>query len=67
MQLEDGNAVMFFTLFIDLRTAVPRSEGFKYVSQIPVKPTLLYSMIWLFIVTLFPPAGLNMTHDTSIF
>lgn len=66
MQLEDGNAVMFFTLSIDLSTAVPRSEGFQYVSQVPVKPTLLYSVIWLFIVTLFSPAGLNMTHGFTL-
>lgn len=62
VQLEDGNTVMFFTLFIDLSTAVHRSEGFRCVSQIPLKSALIYSLIWLFIVTLFIPKGLAMTY-----
>lgn len=66
MQLEDGNTAMFFTLFIDLSTAVHRSEGFRCVSQIPLKSTPIYSLIWLFIVTLFPPMGLDMTHRFTL-
>lgn len=66
VQLEDGNTAMFFTLFIDLSTAVHRSEGFRCVSQIPLKSTPIYSLIWLFIVTLFPPMGLDMTHRFTL-
>ena len=64
MQLEDGNTVMFFTLSIDLSTAVHGSEGFQCVSQIPVKSTRIYSVIWLFIVTLLFPCGPE--HDTWV-
>lgn len=66
MQLEDGITVMFFTLFIDLSTAVHRSEGFRCVSQIPLKSTLIYSLIWLLIVTLFFPMGPDVTHGFTL-
>lgn len=66
MQLEDGTTVMFFTLFIDLSTAVHRFEGFRCVSQIPLKLTLIYSVIWLLIVTLFFPMGLDMRHRFTL-
>lgn len=66
VQLEDGITVMFFTLFIDLSTAVHRSEGFRCVSQIPLKSTLIYSLIWLLIVTRFFPMGLDVTHGFTL-
>lgn len=57
MQLEDGDSVKFFTWSIDLSIAVHGSGRFQCVSQIPVKLTLIYSVIWLFVVTLFFPCG----------
>lgn len=54
--------LIFFSLSIDLSTALHGSEGFQCVSQIPVKLTLIYPVIWLFIVALFFPVGLDVTH-----
>ena len=54
--------LIFFSLYIDLSTALHGSEGFQCVSQIPVKLTLIYPVIWLFIVALFFPVGLDVTH-----
>lgn len=63
MQLEDGNTAMFFTLFIDLSTAVHRSEGFRCVSQIPLKSTPIYSYLAIYCYP-FSPHGPR--HDTQV-
>lgn len=58
--------LIFFSLSIDLSTALHGSEGFQCVSQIPVKLTLIYPVIWLFIVALFFPVGLDVTHGFMV-